>query len=379
MKKIILILIIVFSSCNDNKRQISNDYQIQEIKIQVNEGILNATEIIDSANYFLLNSDMENLIGEISKIQYKNDKIFILDSKHAKSLFIYNSHGEFLTCIKNHGKGPGEFLSIIDFNINNFENTVDILDEKQKKIIQYNFDGNLKKEVDFQPWGFCFGIINKNEYVISSTQVFNSTYPHDIHFISESGSINGAYFLNNKRIVMNFSTQTCFYENGEALLYKPNYSDTIFSISKNIKPYIHINFLKHTLPLDDMLDKLSSEEITESNYAYHIENYLESNDKIYFRFSYRKELRHVFYSKKTKKIKFGVEFLNDFDGLFFIPQMFFLEDKLACIFPSFVIDFYKDLNNIRYFEKLSPEINQLINKTNLYTNGFLVVYSLSDF
>lgn len=381
MKKIIIILlVIIFSTCHEkNKRTIYND-NIDEIKISVSDGVLKMSEIIESSDYFLLKTDEEHLIGEITKLESFNNNFYILDSKHAKSVLIYNNRWEFNKSIENHGRGPGEFISPTDFNINKYTKNLEILDEIQQKIIKYDLDGNfINEEVRFQPWGFCFGVINENEYALSSQQIFNGSYPNDLYIVSASGDIMEDHFPNDKRCFLNFSTQTCFYNSSDSLLYKPNYSDTIYSIAKTIKPYLIIDFGKNKLPKDIILDKNDVNELIESNYAYHIENYIESKNYVYFRFSFKKELRHVFYSKKTKVVKYGYNFINDYDGLALVVKLLFLQDKLVCVYPGFVCDFYKNSENRDYFNKLSSKVKSLINNSDKFTNGFVVEYKLKPF
>lgn len=69
--------------------------------------------LIDSLRYIKLELTDESLIGEITKLEIFEDRIYILDY-NTKALFVFSIEGEYLFKIHQLGNGSGEY-SQLDF------------------------------------------------------------------------------------------------------------------------------------------------------------------------------------------------------------------------------------------------------------------------
>lgn len=77
-----------------------------------------------------LETTKESLIDKVDKIIFYNDKIFIMDKKISKAIFVFDLQGKFLFKISNIGKGIGEYITLTDFIVNN--DNVEIYDFESK-------------------------------------------------------------------------------------------------------------------------------------------------------------------------------------------------------------------------------------------------------
>jgi hypothetical protein len=136
----ILLLFISCSSKNDNALK-SNEISIFKNNLES----LNSSQFVDSISFIALETNSKNIIGSITKLIKTNDKYFILDTKSAKKLLVFSITGRFLYSIGNLGKGPGEYLNIMDFTIDDKNNYILIIDNLQK-IIKTDLDGNFISE-----------------------------------------------------------------------------------------------------------------------------------------------------------------------------------------------------------------------------------------
>ncbi len=88
----------------------------------------------------------ESLFGSITKLQRTDSNIFILDATHSKSLLVFDNSGRFWNSIGLHGRGPGELIYIMDFCIDEEEESV-IITCNTGKILKTDIHGNVINEV----------------------------------------------------------------------------------------------------------------------------------------------------------------------------------------------------------------------------------------
>src|SRR5690606_26101942 len=73
-------------------------------------------DFFSKAAYIPLETSANSMIGNISRLCYFRDQFFILDKK-GNSILIFDKKGKFLDKIEAIGKGPGEYISLMDFAI----------------------------------------------------------------------------------------------------------------------------------------------------------------------------------------------------------------------------------------------------------------------
>jgi hypothetical protein len=131
---------VLFASCSPKNEK---DSTYHEISIFSNSlASLNSTQLVNEVSIIPLETNSENIIGGITKLIRTDDKYFILDAKSAKKIFVFSKEGDFLYSIGDLGKGPGEYLNIMDFSIDLIFNYILILDD-ERKILKTDLDGNF--------------------------------------------------------------------------------------------------------------------------------------------------------------------------------------------------------------------------------------------
>lgn len=77
---------------------------------------------LETTNQSLMNVNVN------SKLLYYKNRFYILDRKQ-HVVFIFDENGKFLLSSKDkEGQGPGEYFSLIDFDINTEKDLIEILD-----------------------------------------------------------------------------------------------------------------------------------------------------------------------------------------------------------------------------------------------------------
>ncbi len=173
LQKILIFFLVVFSSCVKKK-----DIAESVIVIDMNQNrieSIGASKLCQNMHFIPLDSNKEQLFGEVSKI-IKTDKLyFILDTKSTKRIYAFNVDGTFFKTIGSNGKGPGEYLNPIDFVVDVDNEELIILDQF-RKFIKIDYFGNL---------------------------LFEKSLPQDAMFIEEISMYKGNLFASTARVKYN--------------------------------------------------------------------------------------------------------------------------------------------------------------------------------
>lgn len=116
---------------------------------------------------------MMSVFWVIYKMVYKNDRFYVLDKMQNRSVYIFDRTGKFVSAISRTGDGPGEYVEIMDMDVDD-ENNVYVLDNGKTEIIKYvqaNPDDYEIIKVGEHCMEFCF--INKNTFLLKD--VFGGT------------------------------------------------------------------------------------------------------------------------------------------------------------------------------------------------------------
>jgi hypothetical protein len=143
----IYLLLIVLVSCNPKQ-----DYK-KEARVVHNSGDFKTINILDTSiqginisqfgkelEYIPLESPINSLVGEVEKLLYCNNKFFVLDTKIANSLFVFDISGKLLYKKKVSLGGPGQFKSIRDFAIDKQNGWLYVYSDGERKIFKYSLE-----------------------------------------------------------------------------------------------------------------------------------------------------------------------------------------------------------------------------------------------
>lgn len=247
------------------------------------------------------------------------DNIFIL--KQLKTILEFQTDGKFVTQIGTKGRGPNEFTSAHDININPTSQLIYLLARWQNRFFVYSQNGELVRtfKIDFSPSEFCFiddRILCYSENHLGNIE--NSYTLIDTNGIVIKNFPNKYYFINNDAYLM--WAENLFYQFNNKIFKKEVYSDTIFSFDED-------QFVPHmVIQVGDKL--LTAQARTEFDGHYLAENYIiplnlfEFGHFIYYEFVYRASTDELLIysfigSKKSdynRVIKTQDGIVNDLDG-----------------------------------------------------------------
>lgn len=307
MNKLRIFVIFLCFSCSHNE---SNNVVSFDMDIDISR-IVNPKTIIDSIGIIRLETNEESLIGKINKIIVSNDVIYVFDSKRQAILF-FDIDGKYLNQIHRVGKGPGEYIRIGDFCLNNERNEIILLTDG-RKLVFYSLDGGflrtkrlhravchfvecLSKDTlllfsEFDTHRFHFYNIVKERIVKSKIKNNHHTDRSGFGHLYPpfSKKADGSYYFTDIYSYQIYNIET----NGKIHSVKLNFGDYGYDMSK--------------IPLDkgkDAYKERFTRLIKEGKYALNIFYFIETPDYYLSSFFLNKRIQTYIYDKNKKAASF---------------------------------------------------------------------------
>jgi len=328
--KIIAIISLSFyiSSCvssnkiyDENDSEISNavgskNLQTIDIDILKPERTINLSNIFRGVKTVVLETNKDVLIGNINSMQIYNDSIFILDSRSARGLFLFNKNGKFLRRIGNIGQGPGEYIEPSDFTLDKKHKFIYILDSRYQKILKYDIkSGNYINSLTISNSKYSSFHI---QFVNGKLYADSFKYPYTLQdcMLQEINLTTGERekkWLSTSTYHKNFTEiqflgRDVFYDKGLVTpKFIQTFMDTVMSINKqgDVIPYLTIKskdlLTKSDLSQIDGNVLLKTRTLVKMNKIYHINNFVSNQNLLYFTYCQKLFIMNLFYNMKTQK------------------------------------------------------------------------------
>lgn len=162
----LLILISVFLlnvSCNRKVNPVDNTIRVDFLQ-DATENVKYST-FVDSLYYISLETRDDCLIGRIKDAVLTSEYIFLADEQK-QVIWIYDRNGKFLNEISRMGSGPEEYAHIVQFEYDEENAQIAILDWN-KSILHYDLKGNFIKKVNLEMLVTDFKILPQGGYIVS--------------------------------------------------------------------------------------------------------------------------------------------------------------------------------------------------------------------
>jgi hypothetical protein len=387
MRKLLLLaFILVLSGCfrKENNTSLSNIYVI-DIDLSSKREI--GLDFFQYHSYIVLETIDASLIQQINKLEFIDDKIFILDSRQAV-LFIFNNEGKYISKISKRGGGPGEYISLSDFFID-LSNGIYLYDGMQGVVMQYDFQGSYIDKVEVGK-GYSFTKLPDNNWLFymgnGSAMVGEDNF-YNILLYNEKFELLKRSLPFNRHLqglrntfgeVKNVISE---YDNSIYILpLLSNYIYTYIKEEKQIEPVYEINFLgKRNRGVELRMSQSEIEnyrkEINAGSIPSYINNFYKIDNTIFFGFLYENR-RWLCLHQKNEQVSILLDFTFDENGLFFNPVNYFSNNKdgkILSIIDGEKFNICKNLD--RNNNPIINEINKAINDEE-DANPILVFYTL---
>lgn len=263
MKKILFMILPLIISCQNGK----NNVELTAINIE--QGInskkqISFSDIAKKIEFIVLETgNNQTMIGEICDLKESDNRFYINDMQGIKS---FDKTGKYLGDVGIEGRGPGEYSGYIsDFTVN--DNNDDVYLCVNNNIVCYDKFNNLVKDTTSS----CSQITFFNKKIIGLTSPkreakYQNFKVGDIHNLATIYSDKLEYIKEIKGKYKGENSISAFQvlsNNGENVLIKEEFSDTVFIITPDIimKPRYILNMGNYLFPKElytfDAIDKWS--------------------------------------------------------------------------------------------------------------------------
>lgn len=247
-------------SCKNN---VSKDLNVIEVNFEQKHDI---GLFFSSWHPVVLETTDDNILGQINILRLEDDRIYIY-SNQTHIISIFNLEGKFINQINKLGQGPEEYLSVSDIQI--YNNSIYLLDRTNKKIFNYDFEGNFIKSYQLDDWYNKFTFIDENCIILysetSNDKLFNYVvynYVNDI-YVDEFDPFK-------ENVSYGFGISPFNQTKDGSLLVTQQFDNTIYSLdAKSYEPLVSFNFetKEHLppnykdIPIDELSDMMRNKAI----------------------------------------------------------------------------------------------------------------------
>ncbi|TKG94475.1 6-bladed beta-propeller [Puteibacter caeruleilacunae] len=157
----LLAVLLLLFGCSQDKTKVVEDVRILDLE-DVEK--LSDTNLITDIEYIPLSSKGDHFIGEVCRVIFKNNMFYIFDFLVNNSVMVFNDSGGFEYEISKTGNGPGEYVSVSDFEVDDSGN-IYMMDAGGQKMICYSDRGQSFKVIRLPKFFIEFAFAKNNKMV----------------------------------------------------------------------------------------------------------------------------------------------------------------------------------------------------------------------
>ncbi|MGL5771457.1 MAG: 6-bladed beta-propeller, partial [Bacteroidales bacterium] len=209
------------------------------------------TPLIDTTQFEIipLESHSEAIIGDISDVYIRDNKIIVVDKRRGQS-FSFSREGKFLNQLGKTGEGPEEY---IPSNINSIlveKDKIGYYDFCRRSITYYSFDNQyLHTHNNFLISSFNIYPID-DELVCMTEFRKNETGLNHIQILQKNNQIKSFLPFDNSHLVRGWGVERNDFRVGNDLYFHVTTKDTLFRYSKEtgVTPLYAIDIQGNKIP-----------------------------------------------------------------------------------------------------------------------------------
>lgn len=229
--RFILCCILLGGCLETEKKQATEINEVGEINFTVKEQQeMRLSTYFKNVKYVPLELTEESTIGNISKIEEYNEKLYVLDGYIAKSLLIFTKEGKYISRFGTQGRGPGEFTYFIrDFNI--VEDKAYLLVD-QNRVFIYDLNGDFIQEHRLKVRNIRSFFYKDGNWLFVSSGMPGMPDIERVFVCNRKFKVKKSYFTFNVDDPPIRGTRENFEEGDRMISYIPQ-CDTLYSFTTN--------------------------------------------------------------------------------------------------------------------------------------------------
>lgn len=300
-------------SCNETRKETLGENPASmappryHVKIDVEKDSMVQSSSVFQRSWFLeLESKEGALIGNIDKLLFDDDLIFVVDKERAQVVFIYDNEGRLIKAIDEKGKGPREFIEIRDVALDMHQKRICLLDLASRKINFYDYTGEYLESTPIPFLFSSFAYIDSSTIAFDLQTAYNRNEQIGNHYLVTAemdGTIhNRAFNYENDEKGFTYWSARHLLSSGENVLFQPRFSNTIYDVREGeVLPFFFLDFLGKGFP--DNVKIVTDDQFRGlfQKYSFLNGEYVDLKESACFAIDTPKGNLYVLYSKNTDK------------------------------------------------------------------------------
>lgn len=377
---IFFILFFEVACNNQNNKDNSKiiDGKTTLINLQKDDSLYySLAKVIDVKGIINLETNDSVIIKSVSKVIRINRNLYILDNRYS-SVNVFDSVGKFLCKIGNLGTDSGHYIIITDIMYYPPRNTLWILCNEPKAILEFSLNGKYVRKIDLRNYATSMGFKNSNLIYFFANQNGSGKYSKCNLILTDSNNhIIDAFFKTPPNINGELGfTGSIFSTQDNKLYFNPPLTNSYYSLSNNgiATKSFEVSF-KDSFPsqfqsFEDLVKKVK-------NYSYLGESFIANSKYLGFNYNSKNILKQAFYNIKTKHIALsnGTDTINKL----FKNEIFVLNDS-ELVTPLYIPILKRILrkDSVFFINKFRG-LYKSIMKKNDHDNPVLLKYQVNNF
>ncbi len=223
-----ILICITLLSCTAQKEELSNKVFI-DLDEKVDESI-SITDFIEEIRIIPLETSADNMVGFVKQLEMDDENIILHDYQ---SIYCFDWDGKLLSKFSHIGKGPGEYLRIRNIRLFSEKKSILISDVKQKKILEYNFNGDFLREISIPGSYGHFVLLKDNNIALHISKMhsyINDSTCSDLAFLDMEGNVLERHMFHNRPLRFAFGNPFTRPDSDGTYYYTRIFDFNIYSV-----------------------------------------------------------------------------------------------------------------------------------------------------
>jgi len=237
------LLLLLLTSCSREQKK----SQINHLNIDYrSEKKINLSDYVARTHFVQLETNENCIIGNVTKAQLYDQKIFLLDEM-TSILYEYDISGQFHKSLNRRGTGPEEYIQLKDFVV--AEDGVYVLDFSSQTIFLYDFNFNYKEKYRYNSFASSFTLLDDAFLLYNEISMKDDDY--QFTQIDKDGKILSEYLPRNMNSEPSFywASSNVFSKDKDSIYFSSRYSNTIYCKTEgSLHEAFYLDFGSKTIP-----------------------------------------------------------------------------------------------------------------------------------
>lgn len=297
MRKIWLLLLIGLVSACDRKTE-SSSLSVLNFPVEKVCDAIKVSELTNDVELIPLETTDSLLLGEIVRVIQKDGFVYIADNEN---IYRFDGAGKYHQKITKRGEGPGEYLSITDFQVDASGNPW-ILSRNDRKLLHYDWNGSLLQQFSLPCWALKISLEeDSNLMYLYAGNEKDEDNSHQVKLLNlKSGQVEKNYLPidEKKSAYLHVFSNNCFSATPSGTYFFQLFNDTVYQFSskdKELQPAYYLNLGEKNIPASffgreyrDIMDFF--QHLHANKYAYGTGLFMKNEDVAWISYIYDKKV-----------------------------------------------------------------------------------------